>query len=154
MEGIINKLPEELRANYEMQARKCSSVVECLKVAAALKLWVDRGYREIGFEVPSDFGGKTFFVDVLARDADGMVGVECASRLHLGWLRWRVAQLRGCLPPKSWLVVVFPSSVDERVERVVGLADEVWIVGKDGTVERMMFTAVFHRERHHRQAKG
>ena len=32
------------------------SVVEGLKVAAALKLWVDRGYRVMGFGVESDVG--------------------------------------------------------------------------------------------------
>ncbi len=146
MEGVINKLPEELRANYRA-SRKGSAMVEGLKVVAALKLWVNRGYRELGFEVPCEFGGKTFFVDVLARDAEGVVGVECMSSLHLGWLRWRIAQLRRCLPPNSYLIAVFPFGVDEgRVDRVVGLVDEVWVTDKDNSkVERMMFMGVLRK---------
>jgi hypothetical protein len=146
MNDLINKLPEELRANYEKHTRKGSAVVESLKVAAGLKLWVDRGYREVGFGVPSDFGGKTFYVDVLARDAKGMVGVECASSVHLGRLRRRVEQLRRCLPADSYLIVVFPFGVDESVDKAAELADEVWVTGKDGKVARMMFTSVFHKD--------
>ena len=60
---LTHKLPEELRANYNSSEHKCSAVVEGLKVAAALKLWVDRGYRAFGFGVESeDFGGKSFYV--------------------------------------------------------------------------------------------
>jgi hypothetical protein len=85
-----------------------------------------------------------FYVDVLARDTDGMVGVECASSVNLGWLRRRVAQLRVCLPPDTYLVIVFPSSEGECADRAVELADEVWVTGKDNTkVARMMFTSVF-----------
>lgn len=54
---ITDKLPEELRAIY-CHAHKASVVVEQLKVVAALKLWVGRGYREVGFGVPCDFAEK------------------------------------------------------------------------------------------------
>jgi hypothetical protein len=86
----VSRLPEELGINYRVN-RKSSPAIEQLKATAALKLWFDRGYREVGFGVPCDLAGGRFYVDVLARDADGMVGVECVSRLHLGWLRRRVA---------------------------------------------------------------
>ena len=110
----IEKLPKELRANYKT-SRKSPPIIESLKVAAALKLWGDRGYREIGFEVPLIFGGKTVSIKVLAHDAEGgVVGVECVLSVNLGWLSGRVGQLRCCLPSGSWLVVVFPSGVDER----------------------------------------
>ena len=142
----IAKLPEELRANYMMHARKSSAVIEQLRVAAALKLWNDRGYRDIRFDVPMPCSGKTFFVKVLAKNAEGVVvGVECASTVRLEWLRWRVAQLRCCLPPNSWIIVVFPSNVGERVKRVAKFADEVWVTGKNGTVERMMFMSFFRK---------
>ena len=140
-------MPEELRANYKMRARKGSAVIEGLRVAAALKLWNDRDYRDIRFDVPMPLGGKTVFVKVLAHDAEGgVVGVECALSVNLGWLSGRVAQLRRCLPSGSWLVVVFPSGVDERVREVVELADEVWVTGKNGLVEQMMFMSFFHKE--------
>ena len=142
---IVEKLPKELRANYKT-SRKSSPIVEGLKVAAALKLWADRGYRDIGFEVPLIFGGKTVSIKVLARDVEGgVVGVECVLSVDLGWLGGRVAGLRCCLPSGSWLVVVFPSGVDERVREVVELADEVWVTGKNGTVEQMMFMSFFHK---------
>ncbi len=104
----VAMLPEVLRANYVSSAHRCSVVVESLKVAAALKLYVDRGYRQLGFGVESDVGGKSFYVDVLAYDANGLVGVECASSVHLGWLRWQVKQLRRYLPQNSHIILVFP----------------------------------------------
>lgn len=114
---IVEKLPEELKANYKSSAHKGSVVVEALKIAASLKLWNDRGYRELGFEVPSDLGGKTFYVDVLAQDARGFVGVECTPTVELEHLRKRVAMLRGSLPPDSHLVLVFPSNAGEQVKK-------------------------------------
>ncbi len=145
--GIKNsKLPEELRTNYRVN-RKNSPVIEQLKIAAALKLWGDRRYRNIRFEVPLAFGGKTFFVKILAQDADGVVGVECASSIDFGWLRRRMELLRGYLPADSYLVAVFPSTVGEHVDRVTELADEVWVTGKDNLkVARMMFTSIFGRK--------
>ncbi|MCL4430682.1 MAG: hypothetical protein M1167_08015, partial [Chloroflexi bacterium] len=146
MDDIIGKLPEELRANYKSSAQSGSAVIECLKVAAALKLWVDRGYRELRFGVSSDLGGKTMYVDVVAHDADGMVSVECASGVNLGRLRRRVAQLRRSLPEGSYLVVIFPFGADDKgVDKAVKLVDEVWVTGKDGKVERMMFMSVFQK---------
>jgi len=141
---VVGKLPEELKLIYKC-ARKCSAGVEALKVAAALKLWNDRGYRELGFEVPSDLSGKTFYVDVIAQDARGFVGIECAPTVELEHLRKRVALLRGSLPPDSHLVLVFPSNAGEQVKKTVRLVDEVWVTGKNGTVESMMFMTVFHK---------
>jgi len=135
---VVGKLPEELKLIYKC-ARKGKADMEALKVAAALKLWNDRGYRELGFEVPSDLGGKTFYVDVIAQDARGFVGVECASSVELGRLRKRVALLRGSLPPDSHLVLVFPANAGEQVKKAVRLVDEVWVTGTNGTVEQMIF---------------
>jgi hypothetical protein len=139
-----DKLPEELKAIYN-GTRKSSAAVESLKVAAALKLWVDRGYRQLGFGVESDVDGKTFYVDVLAHDARGMVGVECACSLNMGRLRRQIEQLRGCLTPDSYIIAVFPSNVGERVKKAIRLVDEVWVTGKNGKVESMMFMSVFHK---------
>ncbi len=144
--NLVDKLPKELRANYKIN-RKNSPVIEQLKVAAAMKLWNDRDYRDIRFDVPMPLGGKTVIVKVLAKDAEGgVVGVECALSVNLGWLSGRVAQLRRCLPADSYLVVVFPPSVDEQVREVVELADEVWVTGKSGKVEQMMFMSFFCKE--------
>ena len=139
-------LPEELRTNYSRYACKGSAVINQLKAVAALKLWNDRGYRDITFDEPMTCSGKTIFVKVLVRNAEGVVvGVECASAVRLGWLRRRVAQLRGCLPPNCWIVAVFPASAGERAKKAVKLADEVWVTGKGGTVEQMMFMSVFRK---------
>jgi 16S RNA G1207 methylase RsmC len=147
--SLLAELPEELKANYQTQTYKCSPTIERLKVTAALKLWCDRGYRDIEFGVRRSCGEQRVFVDVLAKNEDCMVGVECASSVHLGWLHWQVAQLRRCLPPNSYLVIVFPlgAGTDSGVKKATSLVDEVWITGKDNNkVEQMMFTAVFHRE--------
>jgi hypothetical protein len=142
---IANKLPDDLRANYKMRG-KGSPIIEGLKVVAALKLWGDRGYRDVRFEVPLVFSGKTVFVKVLARNGGRVVAVECVSSIRVGWLRRRVLRLRDCLPSGSWVVIVFPSGVNERIKAVVRLVDEVWVVGKNGTVECMMFRSSFHKE--------
>jgi hypothetical protein len=142
---VISKLPEELKLIYKC-ARKGSADMEALKVAAALKLWNDRGYRELGFEVPSDLSGKTFYVDVIAQDTRGFVGVECAPTVELERLRKRVALLRGSLPPDSHLVLVFPANAGEHVKKAVRLVDEVWVTGKNGTVEQMMFMSFLGKE--------
>ncbi len=145
MSKIIDKLPDELRANYKSSERKGSAVIESLKVAAALKLWVDRGYRSMGFEVESEDGGESFYVDVLAHNADGLVGVECASSLNMGQLRRQIAQLRRYLPPNSYIIAVFPENVGEQAKKATKMVDEVWVTGKNGTVESMMFMSVFHK---------
>ncbi|MGD6852896.1 MAG: hypothetical protein ACQCN6_12630 [Candidatus Bathyarchaeia archaeon] len=147
MTDLINKLPEELRAKYAAQACECCDVVECLKVAAVLKLWCDRGYRDVEFCVPLVLGRKKFFVDVLARKGEVVVGVECMPSLNLGWLRGRMRLLRRCLGPDTYFVIVFPSTVGKRVDKAAFLADEVWVTDEDnGKVERMMFVSVCHKE--------
>jgi hypothetical protein len=67
-----SKLPEELEANYRI-SHKGSSILEGLKAAAVLKLWEDRGFRDVPFDVPFSFGGRRVFVKVLARNAEGVV---------------------------------------------------------------------------------
>ncbi len=143
---IIAKLPAELKANY-MAARKSSPTIGALKVAAALKLWNDRGFTDIKFDVPIAFGGKTVFVKVLAKHSIGTVfGVECASKVRLSRLRVRLAVLQKCLPRDSYVVAVFPETAGESVDKVVELADEVWVTGKNGKIEQMMFGSVFRKE--------
>ncbi len=141
----LSKLPEELKAIYKTSP-KSSPVVEGLKVAAALKLWNDRDYRDVKFEVPLFFKEKTVFVKVLAKGADGVVvGVECASNVRLEWLRERIAELRGCLSPDRYIIAVFPEAVEKQAEKVTKIVDEVWVTGKNGTVTQMMFRSTFHK---------
>ncbi len=143
----INKLPIELKTIYISHAHKSSLVVEGLKVAAALKLWNDRSYRDVRFDVPLVFGGKTVFVKVLAKNTDGLVvGIECASTVRLECLRKRIELLQACLPPDSYLIVVYPETAGEQAQKAAKLADEVWVTGKNGTVTQMMFTSTFHKE--------
>jgi hypothetical protein len=149
MEKEVNKLssnlPEELRAKYGSQAFVCCDVVECLKVAAALKLWFNRGYRDVDFSVPLVLNREKLFVDVLARGENGVVGVECMPSLSLGWLCERMGLLRRCLP-EAYLIIVFPATVGKRVEKATFLADEVWVTNKDNSkVESMMFVGTCHK---------
>jgi hypothetical protein len=144
IKNLADKLLEELRANYKTN-RKSSPIIERLKVVAALKLWENRGFRDVRFEVPLPFGGRTVFVKVLAREGERLVGVECLSGLDWGWLRGRVALLHGCLPVDSYLIIIFPSAVDEQASRAAYLADEVWVTDKDNSrVANMMFISVCH----------
>jgi hypothetical protein len=56
-----------------------------------------------------------------------------------------MTQLHRCLPADSWLILIFSSNAGKRVSEAVKLADEVWVTGKNGTIEQMMFTTTFHR---------
>ncbi|XHH08834.1 MAG: hypothetical protein ACFCUE_14895 [Candidatus Bathyarchaeia archaeon] len=143
----MEKIPDELITNYKTQTRKGSPIIEHLKIAAALKLWNNRGYRDVRFDVPLVFGGKTVFVKVLAKHADGVVvGIECASVVKLCWLRERLALLKACLPSDSYLIVVFPETAGKRVDKATKLADEVGVTNKNGKVKQMIFTTSFYKE--------
>lgn len=146
MDNIAKKLPEILRAKYQTQACVCIDVVECLKVAATLKLWFNRSYRDIEFSVPLTLGRKKFFVDVLAKREDGVVAVECVPSLNLGWLREQMGLLRRSFPSNGYFIIVFPSTVGKRVKKAMFLADEIWVTNKDNSkVARMMFVSTFHK---------
>jgi hypothetical protein len=144
---LTDKLPEELRTKYENYAHKKSAIIEQLKIAAALKLYNDRGFSDIRFDAPIVFGDKTVFVKVLAKHAEGTVfGVECASEVRLGWLRKRVTALQTRLPRDSYVVAVFPETASEKADEAVNMADEVWITGKKGTINQMMFSSFLGKE--------
>ncbi len=130
-----DKLPEPLKTNFKQYAFNCSPAIYQLKAAAALKLWKDRGYRDITFDEPMPCGGKSVFVKVLVRKEDNtMIGVECASTLRLQRLTARIALLRACLPPDSYIIIVFPETAGDRITKATDIVDEVWVTGKDGTV--------------------
>lgn len=141
-----NILPEKLKANYKA-SRQSPPVVEGLKVAAALKLWNDRGYQDIQFEAPITYGGKTVFVKVLAKHADGtLVGVECASTARLEQIRKKITVLQSYLPPDTYLITVFPETLEKQAEKATRFADEVWVTGKNGTINQIMFRSYLGKE--------
>ncbi len=61
------------------------------------------------------------------------------------WLRERLLTLQMCLPRDSYIIAVFPEPTGKKVDKVVQLADEVWITGKDGIVDQMMFSSVLYK---------
>jgi len=143
----LERIPDQLLTNYKTQTRKSSPVIEHLKIAAALKLWNDRDFKDIKFEVPIAYGKKTVFVKVLAKNDEGVVfGVECASTVRLDWLRKRIETLQACLPRDSYIIAVFPQTAAERAQKAAKFADEVWVTGKKDTVTQMIFTSTFHKE--------
>jgi hypothetical protein len=145
MNQIHNQLPEQLKESYKA-SRKESPIIESLKIAAALKLWNNRGFRDIEFDVPKILSGKTVFVKVLAKNVEGRVfGIECASTVRMGWLRERLLSLQFCLPKDSYIIAVFPESVGEKADKVVSLADEVWVTGKNGEINQMIFSTTLHK---------
>ncbi|XHH08994.1 MAG: hypothetical protein ACFCUE_15730 [Candidatus Bathyarchaeia archaeon] len=142
-----DKLPEPLKTNFKQYTFKCSPTIYQLKAAAALKLWKDRGYRDITFDEPMPYGGKSVYVKVLVRKEDNtMIGVECASTLRLRRLSARIELLRACLPQDSYIIAVFPETTGDCVTKATNFADEVWLTGKNGTVNQMIFSTVFHRK--------
>ncbi|MGD6810611.1 MAG: hypothetical protein ACQCN3_13015 [Candidatus Bathyarchaeia archaeon] len=144
--NLTEKLPEELKTNYKAN-RKSSPTIEALKVAAALKLWNDRSYRNIQFEAPIAYGGKTVFVKVLAKHADDtVVGVECASTFRLKWLQERLEVLQNCLPPHTYLIAVFPETLEKQAEKGTQFTDEVWVTGKNGVINQMMLSSYLEKE--------
>ena len=51
-----------------------------------------------------------------------------------------------CLPKDSYIVAVFPEHAYERASKVVELVDEVWVTGKNGKVNQIMFHAYLGKE--------
>ncbi len=112
---------------------------------AALKLWNDRGYRDIQFDVPITCSGKTVYVKVLTKNEEGMnIVIECASVVKPKRFRARIAHLRNCLT-NSYIIAVFPSTAGEKVEKAAELTDELWVTGKNGKIEQMMFMSTFYK---------
>jgi hypothetical protein len=144
--NLTQELPQQLKEEYR-KSRKNSPAIEALKVAAALKLWNDRGFRDIKFDVPVAYGGKTMFIKVLAKHEEGTVfGVECASNVRLGYLKQRLSALQKCIPKDSYIVSVFPETASEKAEESVTLADEVWVTGKNGKINQMIFHSYLGKE--------
>ncbi len=140
MTALIDKLPKELRTNYQ-KSRKNSPTIETLKIAAALKLWNDRGFEDIQFDVPMTIAGKHFFVKVLAKHSIGTVfGVECVSNVRLSWLRVRLLTLQLCLPHESYIVAVLPHFAENKFKKILLFADEIWAVDISGTIEQVFFS--------------
>ncbi|XHH08276.1 MAG: hypothetical protein ACFCUE_11990 [Candidatus Bathyarchaeia archaeon] len=137
--NLADKLPKELIKEHK-NSRTGFPVIEGLKMAAMLKLWCDRGFIDIKLNVPLSHEGKRFFVKVLAQNEEGkMFGVECASAISLGRLRFRVERLRACLPSDSYIIAVFPSTDGKKANKTVKFVNEVWVTGKDGTLNERMF---------------
>ncbi len=133
-----NKLPEKFGTNN--QTNKDISVVEGLLNAAILKLWCDRGFRDVRLGVRFCLEGRRFYVKIVAKNKEGRsYGVECVSSMSLARLRLRISRLRACLPPDGYVIVVFPYGADKKADKAVQFADEVWITGKDGKVSQMLF---------------
>ena len=100
---VISKLPEDLRANYKRTARKSSSVIEQLRVAAVLKLWEARGYRDIKFDVPMTLAaGKHFSLKFWH---------EIQKALWLGLNALRLSGWGGCVCGLHSCAVVCPLTV-------------------------------------------
>jgi hypothetical protein len=50
-------------------------------------------------------------------------------------------------PPNTYFVIVFPSTVGKRVDKVMFLADEVWVTDETNSkVASMMFISTCHKE--------
>jgi hypothetical protein len=144
--NLYEKLPHQLKKEYR-KSRKNSPVIENLKIAAALKLWEDRGFRDIKFDVPIAYGGKTLFIKVLAKHQDGTTfGVECTSNTRPSYLKKRLPTLQTCLPKDSYIVAVFPETAGEKADKAVTMADEVWVTGKNGKINQMMFHSYLGKE--------
>ena len=95
--------------------------------------------------MPLIFGGKTVLVKVLAHDAEGgVVGVECVSASIWGGCVGGLGSYAAVCRLAVGLLLFFPQALMS-VREVVELADEVWVTGKNGTVEQMMFMSVFHK---------
>ncbi len=125
-----DKLSQELKEAFK-EHQKDPSVIEQLQLAAALRLWKERGFREVVMNVSLHHDGQRFSVKVLAKNKQGkLFGVECATTVRLGRFRDRVARLRACLPPDSYIIAVFPQGAGKKTGQVAGFVDEVWVMGE------------------------
>jgi hypothetical protein len=44
-----------------------------------------------------------------------------------------------CLPKDSYIVAVFPETASKKADKAVNMADEVWVTGKNGKINQMIF---------------
>lgn len=51
-----------------------------------------------------------------------------------------------CLPKDSYIVAVFPETSSGKGDKAVNLADEVWLTGKNGKVNQIIFHAYLGKE--------
>jgi hypothetical protein len=108
---------------------KNARLIEDLKIAAAYKLWKERGCRNVTLNERLTYNGKHFRAKVIARDKKGRTyAVECATSVRLDRLHKKVTRLRACLPPNSHIIAVFPQTDGKIVEKVNTFVDEVWVL--------------------------
>jgi hypothetical protein len=128
---LINSLPEELRKTYEASIRRSSTVQEMMKLIVAKHLW-NNGFRRIAFEKPfslPDF--SMIYVDMY--DADHKMCIECEFQPAKNDVITRAEQIRLADPEAKYVLAVHDTS-GWKAKDFEGLADEVWVVCRDGRV--------------------
>jgi hypothetical protein len=78
----------------------------------------------------------------VAKHADGtLVGVECASTVKQKQLQKRLEKLHNCLPPGTYLIAVFPETLEKQAEKATQYTDEAGVTGQNG-----MFSSYLGKE--------
>ncbi len=74
------------------------------------------------------------------------MGLNAPSNVKLGWLKERLPALQMCLPKDSYIIALFPETASEKADKAVKFADEVWVTGKNGKINQMVFHSCFGKQ--------
>jgi len=126
---IIDSLPEELRREY-LSTERGTVVQGIMKLIVARHLW-SKGLRHITFERPSHLHGSMIYIDVYASDSN--ICVECEFKPSRKGVIERGGEIRQAVPGAKYVLAVH-DMMGWYAGKFVGLADEVWVVCRNGLV--------------------
>ncbi|MEM0358303.1 MAG: hypothetical protein QXL77_08060 [Candidatus Bathyarchaeia archaeon] len=131
LERIVDALPSSIKEAYENAPRKGSEPHEILRLLAVMYLW-NHGYRSISFEkCVNHNGGQNMCVDIYENTLG--LFVECERFPDKKAIADRQRAIKDVYPTAKF-VIATQDRMGWRALRLQGVADEVWIVCRDGRV--------------------
>ncbi|MEM3766585.1 MAG: hypothetical protein QXU46_06125 [Candidatus Bathyarchaeia archaeon] len=131
LESIIETMPAPLKEAYDAVPRKNSAAHEILRLHVAKYLW-NNGYRDISFETSVNCGyGESICVDIHERTLG--LFVECERNPDKKAVSNRRRAIMDVYPTAKF-VLATQDRMGWKALKLAGVADEVWVVCRDGRV--------------------
>jgi hypothetical protein len=130
LERIVESLPDQLRQAYEAAPRKGSEAHEILRLFVAKYLW-DNGFRSISFEKSVPNGRENMCIDIYEERL--VLFVECERQPERKAVIERLKRLKDAYPTAKF-VLATQDRMGWRALRLGQVADEVWVVCRDGRI--------------------
>ncbi|MEM2281856.1 MAG: hypothetical protein QXZ68_07760 [Candidatus Bathyarchaeia archaeon] len=131
LESILETLPAPLKEAYDAAPRKNSTAHEILRLLVAKYLW-ENGYRKISFETSVNCcHGENIYVDVHEKTLG--LFIECERNPDRKAINDRRKTITNVYPTAKF-VLATQDRMGWKALKLAGLADEVWVVCRDGRV--------------------